>query len=595
MKQRLSSGFLIVSAFIVMSDVLFILLNYQASMKTLAEDIEGWARQTEDIFRIAVDNKATAMQQLAAYIANDPRVGALFRKGRIAVAAEGGGPGMAGAADARRQLLELVTPSWEKMTEMYDVRQLHFHLGPGSTSFLRVHRPGKYGDNMDTVRYTVVDVNRNKTPTKGFETGRVYSGIRGVVPVYYYAEGLGREYIGALEAGTAFTVLLQPLREELGVHFAILLSGPHVSRNMWPDFIARHFTDALRFNGFFLEAATSEGIPALLSRADVFSLIERRGAALVHGASPMQVCAFTLRDYRGMTDESVPDAGRVVVWQDASQRWATFKQALFNNIAYAVLALVFVESVLYFVWRFSQHRLQRIIDEKTRVIKDNYRRLDDLISTLPIGILVAQDGTDTICDANPMAVAMIGAPPDHIIGQPLGAFLKNDPNAPVDSDIDENDPECDTPAGAQLVTMNGDTVPVLKTEIRGLIHSDAVRIICLSDITRQKEAEEERIAREKLQGVLETAGGVCHELNQPLMAASGFAELLVLTLNGNENAAQKARKISEQIERMGDITRKLMSITRYHTKKYLDGEIIDIDASQTHERANHAESENSGR
>ena len=48
-------------------------------------------------------------------------------------------------------------------------------------------------------------------------------------------------------------------------------------------------------------------------------------------------------------------------------------------------------------------------------------------------------------------------------------------------------------------------------------------------ITENKRAEEERLTRKKLEGVLEMAGAACHELNQPLMSASGSCLLFSLT------------------------------------------------------------------
>ena len=41
--------------------------------------------------------------------------------------------------------------------------------------------------------------------------------------------------------------------------------------------------------------------------------------------------------------------------------------------------------------------------------------------------------------------------------------------------------------------------------------------------------------------------------------------------------ADKLKKISEQVAKMGDITQKLMHVTRYETKMYMDQQIIDID------------------
>jgi len=87
--------------------------------------------------------------------------------------------------------------------------------------------------------------------------------------------------------------------------------------------------------------------------------------------------------------------------------------------------------------------------------------------------------------------------------------------------------------------------------------------------------------KEKLQGVLEMAGAVCHELNQPLMGASGHSELLLLNLSEDNPMYAKIKKVKEQIDIMGEITKKLMTITKYETKDYLEDKIIDIYKAST--------------
>jgi phosphoserine phosphatase RsbU/P len=87
--------------------------------------------------------------------------------------------------------------------------------------------------------------------------------------------------------------------------------------------------------------------------------------------------------------------------------------------------------------------------------------------------------------------------------------------------------------------------------------------------------------REKLQGVLEMAGAVCHELNQPLQSVSGFSELLLMDLDRTDRNYKTLNAIKEGIGRIGELTRKIMRITRYQSKPYLCSRIIDIDqASQ---------------
>jgi len=107
-------------------------------------------------------------------------------------------------------------------------------------------------------------------------------------------------------------------------------------------------------------------------------------------------------------------------------------------------------------------------------------------------------------------------------------------------------------------------------------------VAVLSDLTEKNRAAQNRMQREKLEGVLEIAGAVCHEFNQPLQAISGYTELMAMKLDGHE-AQSYIDKLTGQIERMRDITDKLQGVTRYETKDYAGNtKIIDIKkASET--------------
>ena len=101
-------------------------------------------------------------------------------------------------------------------------------------------------------------------------------------------------------------------------------------------------------------------------------------------------------------------------------------------------------------------------------------------------------------------------------------------------------------------------------------------VAVLSDLTDKNRAAQDRIRKEKLEGVLETAGAVCHEFNQPLQALSGYTEMLAMQLAGRE-AYGFIEKLTTQIERMRDITDNLQGITRYETTEYAGNtKIIDL-------------------
>ena len=101
-------------------------------------------------------------------------------------------------------------------------------------------------------------------------------------------------------------------------------------------------------------------------------------------------------------------------------------------------------------------------------------------------------------------------------------------------------------------------------------------VAILSDLTDKNRAARSSMQKEKLEGVLETAGAICHELNQPLQALSGYTELLAFQLHGHE-AQPDVEKLTVQIERMRTISKKLHRITRYESMDYSGKtKIIDI-------------------
>jgi signal transduction histidine kinase len=103
-----------------------------------------------------------------------------------------------------------------------------------------------------------------------------------------------------------------------------------------------------------------------------------------------------------------------------------------------------------------------------------------------------------------------------------------------------------------------------------------------NEALKLRTAEQRRLQREKLQGVLEMAGAVCHELNQPIQAILGYCGFLLKDMPNDDPLYGYVDKIQGRINRMGEITEKLMEITKYETKDYIKGtKIIDIDKAST--------------
>jgi methyl-accepting chemotaxis protein len=95
----------------------------------------------------------------------------------------------------RATLESYFLPGFDKLKNEYGVRQLQFHEPP-AISFLRVHKPAKFGDDLSAFRLTVVETNLTKKSLQGIEIGVTGLGVRGMVPVGYQ-----RQHVGSVEFG----------------------------------------------------------------------------------------------------------------------------------------------------------------------------------------------------------------------------------------------------------------------------------------------------------------------------------------------------------------------------------------------------------
>jgi PAS domain S-box-containing protein len=96
------------------------------------------------------------------------------------------------------------------------------------------------------------------------------------------------------------------------------------------------------------------------------------------------------------------------------------------------------------------------------------------------------------------------------------------------------------------------------------------------NITKIKTEESERMQSEKASTAINIAGGISHELNQPLQIILGKTELLVEKFRDDENTSKHLQTIIKNVTRILDISKRLKDITDYKTIEYLNSTIFDI-------------------
>lgn len=150
----------------------------------------------------------------------------------------------------RKRLLEKVGQVYQEMKNK-GFRQVHFHF-PDSTSFLRMHRPEKYGDDLSDVRTSVNLANVKKEVIEGFEEGRIFNGYRFVFPLNYN----GR-HIGTVENSISFIPLSDQLASLAEIQMEFLMSREIVTEKVFKseqdNYTASELSDDYVIDKVFLD------------------------------------------------------------------------------------------------------------------------------------------------------------------------------------------------------------------------------------------------------------------------------------------------------------------------------------------------------
>ena len=146
----------------------------------------------------------------------------------------------------RDELYQLLGEKYEGLRYI-KLRQLHFHL-QDNESFLRFHKPQKYGDNLSNVRETITYVNKYKKPIDSFEEGRIYSGYRFVFPLKDGTEN----HLGSVEVSFNMSVFTF----EFMTHFKVLsnfhIKSSVVEKKVWGE-NRREFYKKSPFDGYYMD------------------------------------------------------------------------------------------------------------------------------------------------------------------------------------------------------------------------------------------------------------------------------------------------------------------------------------------------------
>ena len=213
-------------------------------------------------------------------------------------------------ASRERDALEaLLLPAFEGLGE-YGIKQFQFHTPP-ATSFLRLHRPDQYGDDLTDRRPTIVQTNETREPVAGLDVGVAGIGIRGLVPMREAGD-----HTGSVEFGMRFDdSTFARFKADYGVDVAVYLPS---SDGGYTAFGSTHDQGPLVAAGRLDEVLDGE---AAFAHATI-------------GGQPSSVLVRQIEDFAGHP------IGAVEIAMDRSDYLASERSAIIAAFGIAAVALI---------------------------------------------------------------------------------------------------------------------------------------------------------------------------------------------------------------------------------------------------------------
>jgi len=258
------------------------------------------------------------------------------------------------AEQNREHLLKMSLPLYKELKKTSELNVFHFHLPP-ATSFLRLQKPEKFGDDLSNFRHTVVSVNQSHTEVTGIEVGKAGLSIRAVVPISFQ----GR-HVGSVEFGAPINDnLVRSIKKIVKADISVVV----------PD-----------GNGFKYQAKThSLTIPA--KKFPFLKKIMQGSKTKIIRLSKNNRKLMTA--YRPIQDYSGKTVGILAIPHDITNTLSAARKSALNNALTGLSALIVILILIYFIFQFLIDRPLKAINTRLEAASRGDLRLQADTVSLP--------------------------------------------------------------------------------------------------------------------------------------------------------------------------------------------------------------------
>jgi len=495
-------------------------------------------------------------------ISKDPKIIAIFKKIRN---------NDKNSAALRKELYQYLLEEY-LLLQKTGVSQLHFVL-PDNTSFLRMHLPSQYGDDLTQIRYSYRYVNQTHKPVDGLELGRTAHAYRYVYPIF---DNSG-VYLGAFEISFYIEYVATLIDQVSKSHSHVIIKKMNVNKKVWsnPSLLALKYGHSHEDNRY-LQSNLLNNKPHTHDASDPYYHFHRfadqyaskinqkmrQGKSFyLYGNYDDKMISVTFVPYTNIENKEV--VGWLVNYNDDN---TIIEKILDNQKIFHGMSFVFLLLLHYFIYRNASAKYT--LDKNHAEIREEKLLLQTVINTVPIRIFW-KDMTGRYIGANKLFLQdanlnsesdIIGKNDfDMVWSKEAELYIADDKQVVQSGQPKLNIIEEQTQSDGKKVIIETSKVPLKNSrgETIGLlgVYQDITEDVLrkeLIDALTQSNAQLDNAMQEvekANQTKSQFLANMSHEIRTPMNAVIGMTDLALETnLQGAErNYVEKANKAAKNL------------------------------------------------
>jgi PAS domain S-box-containing protein len=229
-------------------------------------------------------------------------------------------------------------------------------------------------------------------------------------------------------------------------------------------------------------------------------------------------------------------------------------------------AYVLITAVLLWVLVYSRINQLRISEAERQ---DSETRFRLLVESAPDAVFVQTDGY--FAYVNFKTAELVGAADaDALLGQPIEAFLPERRRAFVKAQIlRAKSLKVSKSVYEETILCNGAEREVEVSAVPICFGDKNSTLVFMRDITERRRFEKNRLRMElqlrqkqRLESVGTLAGGIAHEINNPVSGVLGYAQLIAEHPAADETLREYSEEIIREASRIADTVKKLLHFSQ---------------------------------